>query len=380
MKPLTQSKELMFVPALNKKKSAVTQLLFKTLPLLLLLSSEYAPGEMTLNFNLGSNNSYFYPGACNMSNVPTYLLGDCGISPIAYTAESDPDTTPFFQGTYTDPVTFERYWHMIVGDPSTGFAMESYIPRIFSYESTSGGRPSRIMSWGSVTLEDQSGNGWDPLGINPSRDFDYTGNGTADPTKVIMRQIMGGTWNSTTQTWSCDNSDQYCSEFLKDQFLFKPKITQKINESDMVQNFVLDMSSITYSDDITTGSIINTLTITDPGMPDFDPTAGDFQMIDSTITISHPASGSSNFNPNITGGRYTYTQCSNSQTTVEGIEHCWQDRDINTWDYQEGSYSYVNGGAADIMSYEWDVYWDPSQNSNIAGIESKCANGLISGC
>ncbi len=287
---------------------------------------------------------------------------------------ADPDNTRFFHGTYTDPDTSVSYWHTIVGDPSTGFAMESYIPRIKSFESTSGGKPSKIMS-GNPSLETWSGNGWDPLGINPSRDFNYTGNATADPTKVIVRQVMGGTWNSVTGDWSCNTTDGYCSEFIKDQFLFKPKITQKINEADMTQNFVLDMSSITYSDDTTAGSIINTLTITDPDMPDFDPTAGDFQMIDGTITISHPTSGSSSVNTNVTGGRYTYIQCSNPQNYF-GVEHCWQDNDLNNWDYEEGSYSYVNGGEADVMNYEWDVYWDPSQNGGIAGNESKCANGL----
>lgn len=371
MKLLTQSKELRFVLALSKIKYITTQLL-KTLPLLFLFGSVHASTGMTLNFNVGPHNSDFAPGACDMSNAPSSVDGMCRIGNMRTVA--DPDNTRFYHGTYTDPNTFETYWHTIVGDPSTGFAMESYIPRINSFESTSGGKPSKIIS--RASLEVFSGNGWDPLGKgDPSRDFNYTGNGTADPTKVIVRQVMGGTWNSTTGDWSCNTTDGYCSEFIKNQFLFKPKVTQKINEADMAQNFVLDMSSIKYDDDTTAGSIINTLTITDPDMPDFDPTAGDFQMIDGIITISHPTSGSSSINPNVTGGRYTYTQC-NGPINYNGVEHCWQDNDINNWDYEEGSYSYVNGGAADVMNYEWDVYWDPSQNGGIAGNESKCLNGL----
>lgn len=347
---------------------------------------------MTLNFNVGPHNNSYAPGACDMSNAPGSAIGYsmCGIG--SMTTVSDPDNTRFFHGTYTDPDTFATYWHTIVGDPSTGFAMESYILKINAFESTSGGKPSSVMGW-SKPLEVFSGNGWDPLGINPSRDFNYTGNGTADPTKVIVRQVMGGTWNSTTGDWSCNTTDGYCSEFLKDQFslpalpltqnpqfIYKPKITQIINEPDMEQNFVLDMSSIKYDDDTTAGSIINTLTITDPDMPDFNPTAGDFQMITNidnniTITISNPDSGSSNLNPNVTGGRYTYTQC-NNPASYYGVEHCWQDNDLNNWDYEEGSYSYVNGGGADVMNYEWDLYWDPSQNGGIAGNESKCLNGL----
>ncbi|HFD13643.1 MAG TPA: hypothetical protein ENJ32_14420 [Crenotrichaceae bacterium] len=380
MKLLTQSEGLQFVLALSRIENIVARL-FKILPLLFLFGSAHASTGMTLNFNVGPHNNSFAPGACDMSNAPGSAIGSSMCSIGSMTTVPDLDNTRFFHGTYTDPDTSASYWHTIVGDPSTGFAMESYIPRVNAYESTSGGKPSRIMGW-STSLEVFSGNGWDPLGIDPSRGFDYTGNATADPTKVIMRQVMGGTWDSVTGDWSCNATDGYCSEFLKDQFLFKPKITQKINESDMVQNFVMDMSTISYSDDTTAGSIINTLTITDPDMPDFAPTAGDFQMIDGLITISRPDSGSSSINTNVTGGRYTYTQCSNLQNS-SGVEHCWQTtgwdstaQDFINWDYEEGTYSYVDGGAADVMNYEWDVYWDPSQNGGIAGNESKCLNGL----
>ncbi len=374
MKSLTQSRKSHYVLALSKKIDTV--ILLKAVTLACLLStSNIAMGEMTLNFSVNSaTNNSFAPGACNMSDAPNNAIepGMCGIGNMM--TVNDPDDTRFYHGTYTDPDTNVSYWHTIVGDPNTGFAMESYIPRINLYESTSGGRPSRIMGW-DKPLETFSGNGWDPLGINPSRDFDFTGNGTADPTRVIVRQIMGGTWNSTTKTWSCDSSDAYCSEFLKDQLQLKPKITQKINDTEMEQNFILDMSSITYSDDTTAGNIINTLAITDPDMPDFDPTAGDFQMVNNTITISHPTTGLSNLNPNVTGGRYIYNQCADTQLS-SGVEHCWQSTDINAWDYQEGSYSYVNGGEADVLNYEWDLYWDPAQNNGISGNESKCLNGM----
>ncbi len=377
MKLSAQSKALSAF-AMSEKKELITRL-FKISPLLFLLGAESAWSEtnMSLNFNTGPGDNSFYPGACNMSGAPV-ADNACGISPAEFQAEPDPDETPFFQGTYTDPDTQISYWHIIVGDPGTGFAMESYTPMIKSYESTSGGKPSKIFQRGTESLETRSGNGWDPLGLNPARDFDYTGNATGDPTRTIMRQVMGGSWDATTNTWSCQDTDEYCSEFLKDNFLFKPVITQQINDTDFVHKFALDMSAITYDDNTTAGDLTNTLIITDPDMPDFDPKAGDFKMNNDNIEVSMPDSGTSTLNPNITGGRYTYSQCSDPQLS-KGMEHCWQDNDIDNWDYQEGTYSYVEGDA-DVLNYEWDMYWDPSQNAGLAGNESKCAGALTDSC
>jgi len=275
MKFSTRSKALLRALAMSEKTELITQAL-KILPLLLLSGNAWSETNMTLNFNAGSGNNSFYPGACNMSGP--VADNACGISPIENQTEADPDTTPFFQGTYTDPDTQISYWHMIVGDPASGFAMESYTPVINSYESTSGGKPSKIFQRGAESLETRSGNGWDPLGLNPSRDFDYTGNATGDPSKTIMRQVMGGSWDAATNTWSCEDTDEYCSEFLKNKFLFKPVITQQINETDFVHKFALDMSAIDYDDDSTAGELTNTIIITDPDMPDFDIKAGDFKM------------------------------------------------------------------------------------------------------
>ncbi len=376
MKFSAHSRARLCLSALSEKKELVT-LSLKILPLILVTPNVWSATNMTLNFSAGPNNNSFYPGACNMDGAP---IADnaCGISPVENRDEADPDTTPFFQGTYTDPNTQISYWHMIVGDPASGFAMESYTPLINSFESTSGGRPSRIFQRGQESLETRSGNGWDPLGLNPANDFDYTGNASGDPTKTIMRQILGGSWDADTNTWSCEENDEYCSEFLKDRFLFKPLITQQINDSDFIHKFSLDMSQITYDDDTTPGEIINTVVIIDPEMPEFDPKAGDFKMDNENIEISMPDSGISKLNPNVTGGRYTYNQCENPQFS-RGIEHCWQNTDINDWDYQEGTYSYIEGDA-DVLNYEWDMYWDPSQNASLAGNETKCAGNLTDPC
>ncbi len=278
---------------------------------------------------------------------------------VGNSAPTDPDTTPFYHGQiYIDGVA---YWHTIVGDPADGFAMESYISMSgISLNSDSGGKPSDLFPM-DTDLEVLSGNGWDPLGLDPTRSFDYTGNGSADPNKVIIRQVMGGVWDAASSTWSCGGAS-YCSEFLKGDLLTKPLISQTINDlpAGMSSYFLLDMSMLSYSDDTTAGTLVNTLTLTDVPSGDFD-MATDTQAGRSLVT----------------GGRYIYTPCSNP--AVSG-GHCWQDANIfdGTWDYQEGSYGYVDGGT-DPLAYDWGLYWDPDQNPVGPGNEAKCDSGIITG-
>ncbi len=311
-------------------------------------------GDIPLNFQLEPGYSNFAPGNCGIGGQYNSM---CNIGQ----ASTDPDTTPFYQGTAL--IDGNNYWHIIVGDPANGFAMESYVP-VSALLSPTGGKPSVFFPW-DTDLEAVSGNGWDPLGLDPSRNFDYTGNGSADPTKVVLRQVMGGIWDAGTQTWSC-GGEAFCSEFLKEDMAFKPKIAQTINDVPgmMTSYFELDMSSLGYNDDSTAGTLQNTLTITDPDMPAAYPNAGDFDM------MTDRQAGYST----VTGGRYTYTPSCTSSTT------CWSDRDIGdgNWEFDEGFYSYVSGDA-DVLNYEWDVYWDPDQNPIGPGNEAKCDSGIITG-
>ncbi len=330
--------------------------------LLVLFSRAATGGDFPLDFQIGGS-SMFFPGNCGVNGEYT---GMCNIG--LGNLVADPDTTPFFQGSIT--INNVSYWHLIIGDPASGFAMENYIPIKSPFLSPSGGKPSDIFNW-DTDLETFSGNGWDPLGMDPSRDFDYTGNGSADPTKVVLRQVMGGNWDDTTNTWSCDGA-AFCSEFLKEELGFKPKIVQIINDESgyMISDFELDMSNLTYSDDSTAGTLKNTLIITDPDMPSSYLDAGDFDM-----STDRQAGHST-----ITGGRYTYTPC------VNIASDCWIDGSVlnyttgadASWDFEEGSYSYVSGDA-DPLSYEWDVYWDPNQNPIGPGNEAKCDSAMIRG-
>jgi len=327
---------------------------------LFLLSFNAHAADAPLNFQITPFDAAgtLWPGSCGASG--SSMSGMCGIGP-GITPDIDPDTTPFFHGFVN--IGGVGYWHTIVGDPADGFAMESYVSREGPggvYPSNSGGKPS--MFFGSdADLEQFSGNGWDPLGLDPARNnAAYTGNATADPRKVIVRQVMGGEWDNTAKTWSCGGAT-YCSEFIKDRLDYKANIIQEINDdaANMSSYFQLDMSDLDYTTDSTAGSITNTVTL-------FTAPSGDFDM----------ATNSQEGHSSVTGGRYTYTPCNNP---VRPWGNCWQDANIsdNTWDYETGVY-YYEDGEFDALEHDWGSYLSQSQNPLGSGNEAKCDSGLIS--
>ncbi len=309
-----------------------------------------------LGFEVGLYDNQTLPGNCGVGGRSGSL---CGIGNGFETR--DPDTTPFYQGDIM--INGVMYWHIIVGDPSSGFAMESYtaVASGSGFGSFSGGLPA---NFGTLRLEEISGNGWDPLGIDPARGVDFTGNGSGDPTRSIIRQVMGdGVWDPQTKTWNCDSAE-FCSEFLKDRLNFKPIISQTINDATtgalMQAQFQLDMSNITYSNMTTKGVITNTITFT--GDPILD--NGNFDM----ATDSQRS--------DVTGGRYIYNDCANPSFLYGGS--CWQAFSVSGGrnDYQEGSYTYSDGNSTDPMAYDWGGFWDPLQNDYPApGNETKCNSG-----
>ncbi len=333
-----------------------------------LFSTSHA-SDFTFGFELGANDRFdefnfgTFPGNCGIGGVSDSL---CGIGNGFET--TDPDSTPFYQGeVYLDG---QWYWHTIVGDPNTGFAVESYTRRALGtgFGSFSGGEPA---NFGGVSLQSISGNGWNPLASS----VDFTGNGSGDPTKTVVRQVMGdGVWDAQTRTWSCATGE-FCSEFLKDRLNFKPIISQSINDATtggplMQARFILDMSNLTYFDNSTAGTITNTLVLTDPSDSEFYLVNGNFNMATDT------QAGRSE----VTAGRYVYNNCSNPSSLFGGS--CWQWFDIyggGSNIYQEGSYTYSDG-SNDPMAYNWESFFDPAQNAYVgsgvgSGNLAKCTSG-----
>ena len=145
---------------------------------------------------------------------------------------------------FIDPSNGLGYWHYLLGDPASGFAQEVYIRA----SSSSCGQGTICSSSGGTT-------GFGSNNLLGANNTTSSGNGTANPNNVIMRQVLDGTWDGSTSTWTCDTA--YCSEFIKDTYANKPKITQEMNDTSFATQFILDMSAISLSDDTTSLTVTN---------------------------------------------------------------------------------------------------------------------------
>lgn len=238
-----------------------------------------------------------------------------------------PEMTPLLLEELT--IDGVKYLHTIVGDPASGFAQETYIRG-----STSTGSDSLTTStWAAVFA---SGANNDPtVGTGP---LQGPGNGSANPNKVVVRQIIGGTWNSSTKSWTC-GSAEFCDEFLKANLDTKPKITQNINLSNLETNFVLDMSAITYQDASTAGTMVNTVSVIDSGF-----VKAEDGYFDVAQTPSYASSDNTGKNVHLTAGRYTYTE--SADTVIYGAG---------------GTYTYYED-SVDVSAIDWCSYYDGTQN------------------
>lgn len=214
--------------------------------------------------------------------------------------------TPLLDEQVTDPNTGITYYHMVLGSMASGFAQEIYIQASFDYGGFQGGPSSASLGTGAP-----GGNGSDPLDLTSGI---VTGEGSGNPNRVIMRQVMTGTDMS--------------SEFLKTNFATKPKITQDISATDMSAHVAIDMSNSTYGTSAVPGSFVNTVSISDGGTP----------LAFGTFDYSTDAQ-----NSNVTAGKYTYAV----GATTGGAG---------------GTYNYADGGSANTgTGVIWENFWDPAQ-------------------
>ncbi|MBL1259245.1 MAG: hypothetical protein COB33_001790 [Thiotrichaceae bacterium] len=160
-----------------------------------------------------------------------------------------------------DPDTGLDYFHIIMGDPSSGFMQDIYIERGFS--TFQGGDGSAVGGGGN------GGNNVQPLDA-------ASGTGQANPRKVLVRQIV--------------SDGEIYMDFTKDKLDRKPKITQMLTLPDMSSIFQIDMSNSTYGDDLTPGVVFYTMALAD----DYKDQANFNFATDIQKSI-------------IDGGRYTYT-------------------------------------------------------------------------
>ena len=225
------------------------------------------------------------------------------------------------------------YYHLTIGDPASGFSQEVYIGRSPLIN-------TRVQS-GNI-FSDSGGVFCYPAGINipfellegcdtsnasyaPLRhDSDFTGNGTGNPSKMVMRQVIDSP------------SDGFSQEFLKNILANKPIITQTSSDATIDALFVMDMSNSDYLTDDTPGTMINTFNITAPTLMG---NMGDF--------VFTPTEGT-----NITGGRYTFQRTSKTVTYDNG----W------TRTVPSSEYTYYDGSIDPVLDVDWAAFRDPNLN------------------
>lgn len=291
------------------------------------LSTANAETTFQLNFQrppAPGPNDFWLPDA--LGGILSFDQGSCD----AGTGCDGNDGTPFSQEIVTIGGT--EYWRNVVGDPASGFAFEYYTRRgqsvVLPFGLDSGGQERAVhgdvcQNVTQFSSGNKCGNAKDPLGItNPAT---FTGNGTGDPTKMVMRMIL--------------SMNGMNMEIFKPLTSNKPLIIQSIVSGALSSTFVADMRSISFSDKNTPIIIVNNQTINDPDFP--VPGAGDFDM-------------SMAEKPYVTAGRFTFTP-GTGWNSPEGWDAVGSSFDRGTYDYFDGGF--------DVYSADWAAYFDYAQNA-----------------
>ncbi len=241
-----------------------------------------------------------------------------------------------------------------------------------------GGSYGQMNATDPIESEVYAGNGADPL----KADNTWSGNGSANPTRVIMRQI--------------DNSPDAYQEFLKDSFDKKPLIYQEVKTSDVISLFQADMRGIDYN--TSRALTIGTSTITpptDPTIPgngnstgyfgapanaDYAYNPGSEFVLQLTLPLTpgvgtgfdaaggRPVVGGALTGQNMTAGQFTWAAGNGWEADVG--QETYYDRYYSAESsqdftqmpiYSQGTYTYANGGY-DVTAEKWIDYLDPLQS------------------
>lgn len=314
--------------------------------LMLGMSALYAGSFL---FNYGPNGTKIEGGANNTGG---------GIT-------SGNDGSRFFQDKIS--VDGKDYFHVVVGDPALGFALEYYTTRYSSFGSFGkfGLRPASPDSGGNersmignlVFSESgikklpgrQFGNAKDPFGrVNYRVNADPVTNNiisiTAEGVPIDQRyRVSGnGTMNPNRMTMKMKLSDAGLDiEVDKPLLERKAKITQLLNDGPLVMKYVADMRASSFSDGEKTVDIVNILRMENPDM--FVPGSGDF---DQSLMAQKSKE---------TAGHYTYTP-GGGWNTGNG----W---DVDGSRFTPGSYTYSDGESFDPLTVHWERYFSYEQNA-----------------
>lgn len=237
------------------------------------------------------------------------------------------------------PFVYERvieggipYYHMIVGDPASGFAQEVYIRAGVSApgfitggsctgpgtcdEGTSAPIGSDFSSSGGRGSDNNPviSNAFFPLEQNPT----LSGNMSGNPTRVQMRQLLV--------------DGDLTLDFVKDRYLEKPSISNTIEDAEFRSVFSMDSTGNLYTNDQTPSVVTNTVEHLGTDLPpDVRPPGGG------------PSSAFFNMetdaeNSVVTAGRYTWTPGTGPGQSI-------------------GTYNYVDGGGHNPAP-NWNSFFD----------------------
>ncbi len=343
-----------------------------------------APPEFTLNF------TPLDQPAGSVGHMPACIMDTAIVNKISHSYETY-STSKFltqhawwssaehWQGPQIVSYGGQDYYHVIVGDSTTDFVQEYYIPfssnmrfhydnrnpnpspilwqwaantpLMFSttepWHSSSGGSSytpdpgTAIMDrWMVIGVRTVPGNGMSPLkdvdkagyqnlGTNLPNGKIIAGNGSGNPRKVIMRQRL--------------KVGEIEQEFVKASFNNKPLISQVITDPNMVSTVEIDMTAHNYSSyDNRNLRIVNTLT--------FNQSNPEYQGI-GNWTMASPDGG-------LGGGAGVHQK-------ADAGQYIFTPGDPN-FDGAYGTYTYApNITGFDHDSTNWEAYYDPCHPDNI---------------
>ncbi len=144
------------------------------------------------------------------------------------------------------------YYHVIIGDPvDDAFSQEFYIRGAGCCWFTEKG-PAWNPMYGEAPLSASYGDTGKLLSsaFFPLAPVTLSGNGSGNPNRVYMKQI--------------NQDNEMYLEFEKSFEDKKPRITQVIDDGEVVSEFILDNSNAGYSESIAAGEYKNTLTLLTP--------------------------------------------------------------------------------------------------------------------
>lgn len=245
-------------------------------------------------------------------------------------------STPFLQEVISSGGA--SYYHIVIGDGASNFAMEYYIRTLGGTVCWFGCAGARFTGMGGM-----GGDGVAPLsasagpgglagnGTNPLGTVANSGNGTGRPDQTVIRMV--------------NKSADLQQEFLKATETTKPKITQVVNNGGVTSNFAIDMTNLNYSTINTPATVSLTQTVGDTGIPATQtgfPSSANFDIANFAATRE------------VTGGRYTYTAGSGDGGSA-------------------GTYTYF-ADKFDLNAVDWASFCDPAQNP-----DSSCVFGIVGG-